>query len=156
MNKRKKTTINVKEWLLRYRDAKNETRRIIDEYNEMVQIQEMASAIKYSDMPKASNYERDLSNLMVSRDEKLTQFILANRKMDTIFREISDMVMTLERQREKDVIDMRYLNMNGYKLKTWDEISRIMHMEKSGVLKIHGVALRKIGERLEKFPPFSS
>ena len=48
----KKQNEQVKAWLWRYREARKDVRRWEEELAELVGMQESASAIRYSDMPK--------------------------------------------------------------------------------------------------------
>ena len=61
----------AKAWLRRYADCVKDMQTIEMQYQELVEAQESTGAIRYSDMPKSSGNQKDLSDYMVIRENEL-------------------------------------------------------------------------------------
>lgn len=139
----------VKAWLWRYRDAKRECKRLEGEYRELVESQESAKAIEYSDMPKAHNAGTDLSDLMERRSEYLTKIIKSHKRMEMLMFEISEVFDQLPDQTARDIMSLRYLQLDGCKALAWGDISQRVGYTEEHICRLHGEALRIISEKVK-------
>lgn len=134
----------VKQWLWRYREAKKDIRRLEEELRELMESQESASAIGYSDMPKGSLEQSDLSDYLVEREKVWRKIQKARYKRIMVFQEIKSAIDRLPSADERMVMSCRYLELNGYKEKSWEEICVITGHEWRQTHYIHSKALNNI------------
>lgn len=134
----------VKQWLWRYREAKKDIRRLEEELRELMESQESASAIGYSDMPKGSLDQSDLSDYLVEREKVWRKIHKARYKRIMVFQEIKGAIDRLPSADERMVMSCRYLELNGYKEKSWEEICVITGHEWRQTHYIHSKALNNI------------
>lgn len=134
----------VKQWLWRYREAKKDVRRYENELHELIETQESTGAIEYSDMPKCSGSQSDLSDYMVKRDEAWKRIMKARYKRIVVFQEIKNVIEQLPSADEREIMSCRYIQLNGYKAKSWEEVCVITNHEWAQAHRIHAKALKNI------------
>lgn len=134
----------VKQWLWRYREAKKDVRRYENELRELIETQESTGAIEYSDMPKGSGNQSDLSNYMVKREEAWKRIMKARYKRIVVFQEIKNVIEQLPSADEREIMSCRYIQLNGYKAKSWEEVCVITNHEWAQAHRIHAKALKNI------------
>ena len=134
----------VKQWLWRYREAKKDIRRLEEELLELMESQESASAIGYSDMPKGSLDQSDLSDYLVEREKVWRKIQNARYKRIMVFQEIKSAIDRLPSADERMVMSCRYLELNGYKEKSWEEICVITGYEWAKTHRIHAKSLNDL------------
>lgn len=134
----------VKRWLWRYREAKKDVRRYENELHELIETQESTGAIEYSDMPKGSGSQSDLSDYMVKRDEAWKRIMKARYKRIVVFQEIKNVIEQLPSADEREIMSCRYIQLNGYKAKSWEEVCVITNHEWAQAHRIHAKALKNI------------
>jgi len=131
----------TKAWLWRYRMLRLEVRRLKEEYDELVSVQESVGAISYDGMPGGSKVS-DLSDLIVSRQHRLDRIINASSKLSVVNDEISTAISMLSSQPEQDVMSCRYLrlkpNLDSYSI---TEIADYLGYSVSQTKTVHGAAL---------------
>lgn len=128
--------MTTKEYLRQYLTAYNEAQRIGSDIARLRIRYAYPSAIQYSDMPKGSGSERDLSDYMVKVEELQEQL---NRKLDECIRieiQIRTDIDRMEDDRERDLLRLRYID--GM---TWEMIAERMGCAVRHVHRIHGRAL---------------
>ena len=134
----------VKAWLWRYRGLRLELRRLQQEYEELVSVQESVSAIRYDGTPGGGQIT-DLSNLIVSRSHHIERMMRVSDQLSKANDEISTAISMLDRQAEQDVMSCRYLrlkpNLDSYGI---NEISDYLGYSLSQTKTIHGAALVKL------------
>lgn len=130
----------AKQWLWRYREAKEDVRRLEEELQEVIEMQESTGVIKYSDMPKGSGNQGDLSDYMVKREKTLKKIHKARYKRIVTFQEIKNAIERLPTADERELMSYRYLRLMG-----WEKICVKMGKSwKTVVFDLHGKALRNI------------
>lgn len=134
----------VKQWLWRYREAKKDVRRYENELHELIETQESTGAIEYSDMPKGGGSQSDLSDYMVKRDEAWKRIMKARYKRIVVFQEIKNVIEQLPSADEREIMSCRYIQLNGYKAKSWEEVCVITNHEWAQAHRIHAKALKNI------------
>lgn len=134
----------VKQWLWRYREAKKDVRRYENELRELIETQESTGAIEYSDMPKGSGNQSDLSDYMVKREEAWKRIMKARYKRIVVFQEIKNVIEQLPSADEREIMSCRYIQLNGYKAKSWEEVCVITNHEWAQAHRIHAKALKNI------------
>lgn len=128
--------MTTKEYLRQYLTAYHEAQRIGSDIARLRIRYAYPSAIQYSDMPKGSGSERDLSDYMVKVEELQEQL---NRKLDECIRieiQIRTDIDRMEDDRERDLLRLRYID--GM---TWEMIAERMGCAVRHVHRIHGRAL---------------
>ena len=100
----------VKQWLWRYREAKKDVRRYENELHELIETQESTGAIEYSDMPKGSGSQSDLSDYMVKRDEAWKRIMKARYKRIVVFQEIKNVIEQLKNADAREIMSSRYIS----------------------------------------------
>lgn len=137
----------VKEWLWRYRRAKQEVRRLEGEYAELVSVQESVCAVKQDGMPHGSN-PADLSNLIIVRDRMLTRLIRAKQNMSTVYCEIMDALDKLDNL-EHTVLSLRYIQLKeDNTARNFNEIASAVCYSLRTVTEAHSTALQKLSGML--------
>lgn len=135
----KKQNEQVKAWLWRYREARKDVRRREEELAELVGMQESASAIRYSDMPKGGGGQADLSDEMVEREKLWRKIQKARYKRIRVFAEIKNAIERLPTADEREVMSYRYLE-----LMSWEQICVKIEKEWAQTHRIHSRALENI------------
>lgn len=134
----------VKKWLWRYGNAKRDIKRYTEELDELIELQEGAPGIAYSDMPKGSGGQSDLSNYIIRRQELQQKIWNARYRRIVVFEEIHDAIEQLPTADERDVIFCRYI-----KGVDWDDIADMIGKDKRQVYRYHGDALKNLYEILK-------
>lgn len=129
----------VKKWLRRYGNAKREIKRYTEELNELIESQEGASAITYSDMPKGSGSQADLSDYMIRRQELQQKIWNARYRRIVVFDEMHDAIEQLPTVDERDVIFYKYI-----KEMDWDDIAKRIGKKERQTYIYHGDALKNL------------
>jgi len=150
----KERNVQVKAWLWQYRNAKKEWQRKDEEVAELIQTQEAAKAIEYSDMPHGSMSEKDLSDLMVVRDAYITKAIKAREAMTQAFKTVSSAIDRLDRLEHREVLTLRYLRLDGLRKLSWEEIAEKVGYSVDYALEMHGKALSEISQLIPENPSF--
>ena len=119
-------------------------RRYENELHELIETQESTGAIEYSDMPKGSGSQSDLSDYMVKRDEAWKRIMKARYKRIVVFQEIKNVIEQLPSADEREVMSCRYIQLNGCKEKSWEEVCVITGHEWAQTHRIHSKALKNI------------
>lgn len=129
----------VKQWLWRYREAKKDIRRLEEELRELMESQESASAIGYSDMPKGSLDQSDLSDYLVEREKVWRKIQKARYRNAMIMNEIKNVIERLDTADEKYILSNRYLIG-----KSWEDICSECRYSWRQMHRIHCKSLGKI------------
>lgn len=129
----------VKQWLWQYRDAKKEVRRLEEELQELIELQESCRAIQYSDMPKGGRSQRDLSDEMSRREELWRKISKARYKRITEFKKIKTVIDRLEDANEREVMTYRYICSMS-----WEQICIKIDKKWTQVHRYHAKALEQI------------
>ena len=137
----KKQNEHTKQWLWRYREAKKEVVAAEEQFAELVEMQNGAKAIQYSDMPKGSGSQADLSDMMAQRDKSWREVEEARHKQTQAFKEIWDTIHQLPVADEVAILTYRYIRMMK-----WENICLAVRKEWAQVHRHHARALRQIGE----------
>ena len=119
-------------------------RRYENELHELIETQESTGAIEYSDMPKGGGNQSDLSDYMVKRDEAWKRIMKARYKRIVVFQEIKNVIEQLPSADEREVMSCRYIQLNGCKEKSWEEVCVITGHEWAQTHRIHSKALKNI------------
>lgn len=129
--------MTAKEYLQQYRHIQREIEDI-DRRMAQIRLKYAApSAINYSDMPKAHNSERDLSDYIVKMDELTDYMISKYTRLRGIEVDIYKRMDRMENQKERELLRYRYID--GM---TWTEIADALDTTERNVYFIHGRALR--------------
>lgn len=137
----KKQNEHTKQWLWRYREAKKEVVAAEEQFTELVEMQNGAKAIQYSDMPKGSGSQADLSDMMAQRDKSWREVEEARHKQTQAFKEIWGAIHQLPVADEVTILTYRYIRMMK-----WENICLAVRKEWAQVHRHHARALRQIGE----------
>lgn len=129
----------VKKWLWRYGNAKRDIKRYTEELNELIESQEGASAITYSDMPKGSGSQADLSDYMIRRQELQQKIWNARYRRIVVFEEMHDAIEQLPTVDERDVIFYKYI-----KEMDWGDIAKRIGKKTRQTFTYHGSALKNL------------
>lgn len=129
----------VKQWLWRYRDAKKEVRRLEEELEELTESQESTGAIGYSDMPKGSGNQTDLSDYIVQKEKIRRKLHKAKYKNLQILEEVKSAIDRLPTADQRTVMSYRYL-----KLMNWEKICIKTGYSWKHVHRFHAKALEEI------------
>ena len=138
--------MTAKEYLIRYRDAVRESREIELKITQLRLRYGAPSAINYSDMPKAHNSERDLSDYM-EKLEELTDTLYS--KYERCLGIMVDIEMRLDQmagpnaQLEREILRHRYTDITeDGKLSPWENVAGAVHYSDRTVRRVHGTALQ--------------
>lgn len=133
------TTEWKKEYLKSYVNNKRKLESLKMQREELREKIQSVKAVSYSDMPKGSSNQSDLSNYMVKLEE-LEEKIenLTNKTYDECLK-IEKAIMYLKNPNECNVIHMRYINNMK-----WEEISKKTGYSTMQLHRIHGKALYNI------------
>ena len=135
--------MTAKEYLLRYRDAYREAQSIELKITQLRLKYGYPSAITYSDMPKAHNAERDLSDYIVKLDELTGHLVERYSKCVGIEGDILKRIDRIESQTERDALRYRYTYIDDRgRLMRWEDVAERMGYTRQAVTYIHGKALR--------------
>jgi len=147
--------MTAKEYLLGYRQAYKRAKMIEARIEEYCRGMGGLKAIEYSDMPKAHNVERDLSDEFVKLDEMNWEWRQRAGECRQIMRDICRRIDGLGAEKDKadeaQVLELRYIahwiDSRGREqvgLLPWEAIAARMGYEKRQVQRIHGMALQHI------------
>lgn len=131
----------LKAWLWRYQGAKIESLRLYGEWQELVESHRSAGAIEYTGMPSSGCGGGDLAVYMAQEEKLEERAKAASKKAHLIYEEISAIIEKLQDPEEKAVMSMRYLQLNGTRAKSWEEIADVLGYAQRSVYWIHGNAL---------------
>ena len=138
----------AKAWLRRYADCVKDMQTIEMQYQELVEAQESTGAIRYSDMPKSSGNQKDLSDYMVIRENELHKYWKARYKKLKIGIEIKNAINALPTADERMLMTLRYIN-----LMKWEDIAERMNISKRhATTNIHSKALSRIQIQSKRVP----
>lgn len=142
--------IKVKSWLNRYMYAKREVRRLEQEFEELIESQEGVKGVSYDGIKVMAGGDNnaDLANMMVSRDANLTRIIKARSRLEEVRNEISDMIERLPDTDMRSVIAHRYILLDGFVQRKWEEICVMTDLSWATVHRTHSNALKTIAELL--------
>lgn len=129
------TNSDKKKYLNSYKWLKHRARSLELEI-ESIRSQYTGHAITYSDMPKAHNVERDLSDYAAEVDELLSDVIRLRTEAVKAYRQIIKDIEAVDDMAERELMRLRYIN--GM---TWSQIADKMHYSDRWVLVLHGRAL---------------
>lgn len=131
----------VKQWLWQYRDAKKDIRRLEEELQELIELQKSCCAIQYSDMPKGSGSQRDLSDYIVKQEQIWKKIQKARYRRIMVFGEIRNVINRLPNVDEREVMTYRYLRQHD-----WNTVAAKCNVELRQVHRLHGRALIHISD----------
>ena len=135
--------MTAKEYLLRYRDAYREAQSIELKITQLRLKYGYPSAITYSDMPKAHNTERDLSDYIVKLDELTGHLVERYSKCVGIEGDILKRIDHMEVLEEREVLRLRYTYIDDKgRLMRWEDVAERMHVVRMTATRIHGRALQ--------------
>ena len=124
-----------KEYLRQFLECKKAALRIEEQIKE-IELNEMCPSIQYSDMPKGSGSQKDLSDYMAKKEELLQELYRARYKRIITYTDIFKRIEMLKSEDERAILTERYIN--GYK---WEKIACDRHIEWTQVHRIHRRAL---------------
>lgn len=143
--------MTAKEYLLGYRQAAARAQMIESRIEEYCRGMGGLKAIEYSDMPKAHNVERDLSDSFVKLDEMNWEWRQRVNECRQIMRDICARIDRMKDADEGRVLQLRYItswiDSHGREqvgLLPWEAVAARMGYEKRQVQRIHGTALQHI------------
>ena len=143
--------MTAKEYLLGYRQAANRAQMIEARIEEYCRGMGGLKAIEYSDMPKAHNVERDLSDDFVKLDEMNWEWRQRVNECRQVMRDICSRIDRMKEVDEGRVLQLRYItrwiDSHGREqvgLLPWEAVAARMGYEKRQVQRIHGTALQHI------------
>lgn len=123
-----------KEYLEQYQNLKRKINRINLQIDE-IRLAKMSPSLVLDGMPHGSETS-DLSNYAARLDEKINELMETHKKSGELLVEITDSIKTMSDEREKDVLQFRYVM--GW---TWDTISNRMDYSRQQVIRIHNNAI---------------
>jgi len=145
----KKQNEEVKAWLRRYRNAKLYARRMREEAAELISAQESVGAINYDGMPHGSA-ESDLSSMFAARETMREKLARAEKRMAETYMEIVEAIHELPSQAEIDIMSMRYIELDGFKERSMEEIADRINYHPSRVKSLHAAALTHLAPTVLK------
>lgn len=144
--------MTAKEYLLRYRQAAKRAQMIEARIEEYCRGMGGLKAIEYSDMPKAHNVERDLSDEFVKLDEMNWEWRQRVIECKQIMRDICARIDRMESADEARVLELRYITrwVDSYGrdqvgLLPWKAIAAKMGYasdQERQLYRLHGEALK--------------
>ena len=123
-----------KEYLEQYQNLKRKINRISLQIEE-IRMAKMSPSLVLDGMPHGSETS-DLSNYAARLDEKINELMETHKRSGELLVEITDSIKALSDEREKDVLQFRYVM--GW---TWDTISNRMDYSRQQVIRIHNNAI---------------
>ena len=147
--------MTAKEYLLRYRQAAKRAQMIEARIEEYCRGMGGLKAIEYSDMPKAHNVERDLSDDFVKLDEMDWEWRQRVIECKQIMRDICARIDRMKDPDEARVLELRYIThwVDSYGhdqvgLLPWKAIAAKMGYtpdKERQLYRLHGEALKNLG-----------
>lgn len=125
-----------KEYLNRYAKQCAKIRALQDQERTLRAEMEGAKAIEYTDMPKGSLSQSDLSDYMIKLDAMMSRIIQAQKECEDILLEIIGAIADMKDGTESEVLHARYIDRLS-----WDAIANKMNYSARHVIRIHGNAL---------------
>lgn len=142
----KTESMEVKDWLWKYRDDMRELRRLAEELKQVVESQEGARAIAYDGMPGGgAKGAEDLSSLMVLRERYEEKVDRASQAMAAHLKERLEAIDSLTSPAQREVISMRYIQLTEGRAHGWTDIAAATGYSQQYIYDIHGKALESIG-----------
>lgn len=126
-----------KEYLQRYHTAKREAQDLELRITRLRLKYAFPSAIQCSDMPKAHDSNRDLSDYMVKLDDLENYLVEKYCQCVGIESDILHRLDAMEVQAEREVLRYRYID--GM---TWEKIASTLSYDLRHIYRIHGNALQ--------------
>ena len=123
-----------KEYLEQYQNLKRKINRISLQIEE-IRMAKMSPSLVLDGMPHGSETS-DLSNYAAKLDEKINELMETHKRSGELLVEITDSIKALSDEREKDVLQFRYVM--GW---TWDTIRNRMDYSRQQVIRIHNNAI---------------
>lgn len=131
---RQKQNEEKKEYLLSYKEYKQQAKRL-EEQLEEIRLGKMFPSLVQSDMPSAHN-QKDFSDYMVRCDELIDEILKQRYKAIERFTEIQKQIELMENEKEKMILTYRYIrNYN------WGKICEMMEYSWKQIHRIHDKAL---------------
>lgn len=131
----KEQNAEKKKYLRQYKRLEHKADQL-DAEIEAIRSRYTGRAITYSDMPKAHNVERDLSDYAAEVDELLSDVIRLRTEAVKAYRQIIKDIEAVDDMAERELMRLRYIN--GM---TWSQIADKMHYSDRWVRVLHGRAL---------------
>ena len=128
-----------KEYLQRYRQAERDFENAVHELTEIRSRYEGIKAIVYSDMPKAHDTERDLSDAMASIEEATKRCSRICNNSLSIMGEVQTVIDSVDDIDQRRVLQYRYVR--GMQ---WAVIADVMGYSRQWVTVLHGRGLERI------------
>lgn len=125
-----------KEYLNQYLECVRAVRRIESQIEEL-RLSIMCPSMRISDMPTASNTQKDLSDYIVKENTLIDEMIKLRYKRIETYTDIFRRIEMIEKEDERAVLTLRYIK--GLK---WEEIAVNVHVEWAQVHRIHAKALK--------------
>lgn len=134
--------MTAKEYLLRYKEAKNEITYTLEELEKMrTMITQVKAAQSDSERVKSSGSQDPLGNAiatLVMMEEEMCDKVST---MKEIKREIEYTLSQIKDSNLKNILCLRYLLD-----KSWEEIAITLNISYRHTTRLHGVALQKVDE----------
>ncbi|MCQ2286508.1 MAG: hypothetical protein MJZ76_06515 [Bacteroidales bacterium] len=133
------TTLDVKEYLRRYRNLKREGRSL---RAALLEANELADGLKsplISDMPKGNHGESDLSSAIARIDSLERKLSRKCGEIQQALEDISETISRIEDEQQRTIIRMRYIEG-----RSWANIAVLLERSEPWVFKLHGEALDAI------------
>lgn len=144
-------TMTAKEYLLRYRQADKHAKAIASRIEDYYQGLGSPKAIEYSDMPRAHNSERDMSDSFVRLEDMCEEWRQRMHESRRIMCDIMRRIDAMEDSDESRVLELRYttrwIDAHGREqvgLLPWEAVAARMGYSRIQVIRIHGTALQHI------------
>ena len=136
------TNREVKEYLMRYRDAKREQQDVDLRIAELRTKYASPAAIRYSDMPTAHNADHDLSNYYAALEQLQNMLIDKVTRCIGIEVDIETRLDRMDDQIEREILRHRYCDVDSRgRLQSWESIAETLGYSRRAVTNIHGRAL---------------
>lgn len=134
--------MTAKEYLLKYRDATREARDVELKITQLRIRYGAASAINYSDMPKAHN-NSDLSDYVIQLERLESCLYGKYKKCLTAMEDVETRLDRMDNQLEREVLRHRYTEItDAGKLTSWEDVADAVHYSRRTVERVHGQALQ--------------
>lgn len=134
----------LKAWLWRYQSAKIEYIRMYRELVQLMETHRSAGAIEYTGIPSSGGGGSDLAVYMVQEEKWAQRAQAAMQKAHKVYAEISRVITMLEDPAERAVLSMRYLQLQGTKAMSWEEIANELGYDIRHIFRLHGLALKNL------------
>lgn len=126
----------AKEYLQEYQRARRKVEFLSEQIEELESKYKLPPAIQYSDMPKAHNSNRDLSDYIVKYERLVKKRETAMKKCMGRMDDITNRLNRMSNDDEKEVLWKRYV-----KDMSWTEVIESMPYTDRHIYRLHGTAL---------------